>query len=105
MGDSKKLVCDQESMWGYYIMLADIWKNLDDIHQKAAGLAADFDNCYMGDARDEVMTFLENLPLHIYRLEIFYNKLMDYIAITAQTALYNDVTMARKMEGYGNGTN
>ena len=42
--------------------------------------------------------FLANLPLHIYRLEIFYSKLMDFIAVTAESLLRNDETMTKNME-------
>lgn len=45
------------------------------------------------------MTFLENLPLHIYRLELLYSKLAGFIATTAQSLHDNDMKMAEKMEG------
>lgn len=96
---SGKTVCDQEAMVGFYLMLADIVQNLQTAYEKAESLAGTFNDCYLGDARDEVMTFLENLPLHIYRLELLYSKLAEFIATTAQSLHDNDMKMTEKMEG------
>lgn len=99
MEGSNKTVCNQNAILGYYMMMADIIANLQTAYDKASELLAVFDVCYLGEARDEVMTFLENLPLHIDRLELLYGKLLEFTVATAQTFLTNDALMKQNMEG------
>ena len=59
----------------------------------------DFEECYDGDAKAEVLMFLESLPLHIYRLTLLYSKLGDFVTITAQSLFNSDIGMVNNMEG------
>lgn len=94
-----KTVCDQGAMLGYWLMLTDIIMNLQEGYEKAAGLKDIFDGCYQGEAKEEVMIFLESLPLHIYRLSLMYSKLAEFTSTTAESLFNNDTAMAENMEG------
>ena len=48
---------------------------------------------------DEVTLFLTNLPTHLERLQILYQKLEEYITMTEASFSSNDTVMAGKMEG------
>lgn len=94
-----KTVCDQGAMLGYYLMLVDIIINLQEGYEKAATLQNVFDSSYQGEAKEEIMIFLESLPLHMYRLSLMYCKLAEFTTTTAESFLNNDAAMADKMEG------
>lgn len=99
MGDNMKLACDQQAMFGFYLMLMDIVANLNTAYEKAVSAQATFALGYIGEATAEVDLFLQSLPLHIYRLEILYSKLMEFIYVTADSILKNDIKMKENMEG------
>ena len=99
MGDNeKKLVCDQQSMVGFYLMLTDVVENLQQAYELAEANIQVFDGSYHGDAEVEIDMFLKSLPLHLYRLMIFYTKLMNYIATTAMSMYETDMQMTENME-------
>ena len=98
MAHKKETKCNQNAMVGFYLMLADMVQNLNTAYEAAQSAFVIFDEGYEGDAKEEVNIFLANLPLHIYRLEIFYSKLMEFIAVTAESLLRNDEAMTRNME-------
>lgn len=98
MEDENDTICDQDAMLGYWFMLADITANLNEAYEKATLLLGEFDEAYEGDAKEEVDIFLTNLPRHIYRLELFYTKMMEFIYVTAESLLQNDAAMTENME-------
>ena len=98
MEDENRTICDQDAMMGYWFMLADIIANLNEAYEKADLLLGEFDEAYDGDAKEEVDIFLTSLPRHIYRLELFYTKMMEFIQVTAESLLQNDITMTENME-------
>lgn len=71
---------------------------LRDAKEKAERLISEFDNAYEGEAKTEVGMFLVSLPTHIYRLELFYKKMMDFISITSEAFQGNDTRMTENME-------
>lgn len=99
MEENTNLACDQEAMFGFYLMLMDIVTNLNTAYEKAISTQASFAKGYMGEAYPEIDLFLQSLPLHIYRLEVFYSKLMEFIYVTADSILKNDIKMKENMEG------
>lgn len=98
MGDDNSTKCDQEAMLGYWFMLADIITNLNEAYEKADSLLTKFDEAYEGDAKEEVDIFLTSMPRHIYRLELFYTKMMEFIQMTAESLFQNDTAMSANME-------
>mgnify|MGYP003297702677 CR=1 FL=1 len=91
--------CNQNAMLGYYLIILGIVGSLQGAYERATTLAADFEECYDGDAKAEVLMFLESLPLHIYRLTLLYSKLGDFVTITAQSLFNSDIGMVNNMEG------
>lgn len=104
-----KTVCNPEQMTAAAGMLRDIAESLKDAYEKAEPLAADFTEAYEGIAVTEVTTFLENLPAHIYRLNLFYNKMAEFVDWTTRSFMSNDEAMRKwivessKTAGEGNG--
>lgn len=95
----KRTVCDLSMMGGAYIELTNIQTALFGAYEQAATLAGDFSESYEGEARDEVVLFLEKLPLHIYKLSLFYGKMAQFVITTSISFASNDQTMAEKLEG------
>lgn len=98
MGDKSITQCDQEAMLGYWFMLAGIITDLNEAYEKADSLLEKFDEAYEGEAKEEADIFLTNMPRHIYRLEMFYAKMMEFIQTTAESLLQNDIAMTENME-------
>lgn len=44
------------------------------------------------------MIFLTNLTTHLQRLELFYSKITEFMAATAQALLNDDLKMSANME-------
>lgn len=95
----KKTVCDPVALGDAYLELTNIQTALYGAYEQASTLAADFSEGYEGEAKDEVMLFLESLPMHIYRLSLFYGKMAQFLIMTYQSFMTNDRTMAGKLEG------
>ena len=95
----KKTVCDLVALWDAYNELTNIQTTLYEAYEQVSTLATDFSESYEGEAKDEVVLFLENLPIHIYRLSLFYGKMAQFIYMTRQSFMTNDQTMANKLEG------
>ncbi len=96
--ENKKLVCDQEAMAAYCLVLMGIIGELEAAAQMTAELQNLFETCYEGDAKEEVMIFLTNLTTHLQRLELFYSKITEFMAATAQALLNDDLKMSANME-------
>lgn len=95
----KKTVCDLNVMWEAYMELTNIQTVLFGAYEQAETLAADFSESYEGEAKEEVELFLEKLPMHIYKLTLFYGKMAQFVTMTSMSFMSNDQTMADKMEG------
>lgn len=57
-----------------------------------------FEESYEGEAKETMEVFLENLPKHIRKLRILYQKLDEFIYMTSASFLSNDTAMKKKME-------
>lgn len=95
---AKTTVCNHEVMALCFTELSIIVANLHSAYEKAEQLISEFDEAYEGDAKSEVNMFLTSLPRHIYRLELFYSKMMNFIMMTSLSFMENDTQMADKME-------
>ena len=95
----KKTVFDLIAMAGAYQELSNIQTALYGAYEQASTLATDFSESYEGKAKDEVVLFLESLPIHIYRLSLFYGKMAQFIYMTRLSFMTNDQIMADKLEG------
>ena len=92
-------VCNQDAMGGVALMLLAISAQLQEAYDKANEIYINFQEIYEGEAYSEINMFLENLPKHIYRLEILYTKMMQFIMMTAQSLAESDAQMVANMEG------
>lgn len=97
--DNGETGCNYEAMAGLYMILKVMVGMLVETVEKAEGLQTSFDEAYEGDAKEEVNMFLTSLPRHIERLALFYDKMADYIDMTAATFMTNDIRRAQNMEG------
>ena len=79
--------------------LSNIQTALFGAYEQAAALATEFSESYEGEAKEEVVSFLENLPIHIYKLALFYGKMAQYVFVAKLSFETNDQTMADKLEG------
>ncbi|MCM1155916.1 MAG: hypothetical protein NC314_04350 [Roseburia sp.] len=95
----KSTVCNLETMFSSYMELTSIQTALYEAYEQAATLATDFSESYEGEAKDEVVLFLENLPLHIYKLSLFYGKMAQFVSMTGMSFMTNDQIMAGRLEG------
>lgn len=95
----KMTVCDFSMMWAAFMELTNIQAALFGAYEQAAPLAGKFSESYEGEARDEVALFLEKLPVHIYKLSLFYGKMAQFVVKTRMSFASNDQTMADKLEG------
>lgn len=95
----EKTVCNLNVMLGTYQELSNIQTVLFGAYEQAETLAADFSESYEGEATEEVVRFLESLPMHIYRLALLYGKMAQFVFMTANSFMLNDQTMADKLEG------
>lgn len=92
-----KTVCNLCAMLGAFMELSNIQAALFEAYKQAAALEADFEKSYEGEAKIEVMTFLEYLPLHIFKLALFYGKMAQYVTVTSMSFESNDQAMADKL--------
>lgn len=97
--EEKKTVCDLNVMLDIYMELTNIQTTLFAAYEQASTLAGDFSENYEGEAKDEVALFLEKLPLHIYKLSLFYGKMAQFVITTIMSFASNDQAMAEKLEG------
>lgn len=95
----QKTTCNCGVMEEAFMELSNIQTALYGAYEQAAALAADFSESYEGEAKEEVVTFLNNLPMHIYKLALFYGKMAQYVFVTKMSFELNDQTMADKLEG------
>lgn len=94
-----KTVCNSGVMLAIFTELSKIQTTLLEIREKAAALSAEFSESYEGEAKEEVVAFLENLPIHIYKLALFYGKMAQYVFVTKMSFDVNDQDMADKLGG------
>lgn len=94
-----KTVCNLSAMFGAYMELTNIQTALFGAYEQAAALTAEFSESYEGEAKEEVVIFLENLPMHIYKLALFYGKMAQYVVMTCMSFEANDQAMADKLGG------
>lgn len=99
MENNSTLKCDQEAMFGFYLMLMDITVSLTDAYEKAGNARDTLEGAYEGEAKSELSMFLRSLPMHIYRLQLLYTKLMEFIYVTADSMMKNDMKMQEKLGG------
>lgn len=95
----EKTVCNLNVMLATYLELSSIQAVLFGAYEQTETLAADFSESYEGEATEEVVCFLENLPIHIFRLALFYGKMAQFISMTADSFMSSDQAMADKLEG------
>lgn len=95
----RKTVCNLNVMLGAYQELTNIQTDLFEAYERAVTLAADFSESYEGEAKEEVVLFLDNLPIHIFKLSLFYGKMAQFVYMTKMSFMSNDQTMADKLEG------
>lgn len=88
-------VCNPNQMTAAEGMLYEIAEDLKTAYEKAETLSADFTEAYEGEAVTEVTAFLDNLPAHIYRLNLFYNKMAQFVALTREAFMKNDQAMSQ----------
>lgn len=94
-----KTVCNLNIMFGAFMELSNIQTALFGAYEQAAALSAEFSESYEGEAKEEVVAFLENLPIHIYKLALFYGKMAQYVTMTCMSFEANDQDMADKLGG------
>ncbi len=94
----KKTKCNYQILEICCKKIGEIVANLQNAYEMAGNLLSSFDEAYEGDARGEVDMFLTSLPMHIYRLELFYSKLMMFVWMTALSFESNDAEMTQNME-------
>lgn len=90
-------VCNYQTMATSYSSLCEIAESLLDAYNKAVNLAVDFTESYEGEAATQVVLFLESLPQHLYKLQLFYGKMAQYVAVASASFSMNDETIAEKM--------
>lgn len=95
----EKTVCNLNVMLEAFLELTNIQTVLYGAYEQMENLATDFSESYEGEATEEVVCFLENLPIHIFRLALFYGKMAQFVCKTANSFMSNDQTMADKLEG------
>lgn len=95
--NNRKSTCDPQAMTEFDATLREIDELLEEAKRKASRLFSEFDSAYEGEAKEEVLLFLNNLPKHIYRLQILYKKQDDFVCMTMQSFLQNDKEMVDKM--------
>lgn len=100
MSDNKnaKSGCKKEKMQGFNMTLKEIDELLEGAGTQAEELLPKFEESYEGEAKETMEVFLENLPKHIGKLRILYQKLDEFIYVTAASFLSNDTAMKKKME-------
>lgn len=96
-GKGQKTVCNHEAMMEAFTELSNIQTALFGAYEQAAALSADFSESYEGEAKEEVMIFLNNLPIHLYKLTLFYGKMAQYVYVTKMSFKTSDQTMADKL--------
>lgn len=94
-----KTQCNYEVLRSCCDRLGKIVANLNSAYEMAEKLLAAFDEAYEGDAKPEVDMFLASLPIHIYRLELFYSKMLFFVWATIMSFEENDTQMTKNMEG------
>ena len=97
--EEKMTVCDFSMMWAAFMELTNIQATLFGAYEQVAPLAGEFSENYEGEAKDEVALFLEKLPVHIYKLSLFYGKMAQFVIATIMSFASNDQAMAEKLEG------
>lgn len=96
---SNRTVCNTDMMWSACQQLMNIQEELLKSVEQAAALEEEFAESYEGEAKPEVLLFLQSLPVHIQKLAAFYYKMVQYVTITRMSFLLNDQTMADRLEG------
>lgn len=99
MGNGSKISSDPVVMKGFTDTLQSIDELLESACTDASTLSSKFEEAYEGEAFEEVSLFFTNLPTHLERLQILYQKLEEYITMTSASFSNNDTVMAEKMEG------
>ena len=94
-----KTVCNHTVMEGSCQTLVNMAMNLFLAYEMLQGLEAQFVESYEGEAMPEVAQFLQNLPLHINKLSLFYNKMAQYVQTANDSFKSNDQNMTKGMEG------
>ena len=90
-------VCDYMAMLLGFQGLAGVIKDLEAAHEMTKKLMADLEEAYEGEAKEEIGIFLESLSVHIFKLELFYSKMMEFIKKTSQSFMENDAAMTENM--------
>lgn len=96
--DGDKLVCDQTAMMSMYLMLVAVVVELQEAELNLEALRDKLDEVYQGEAKQEMEIFFASFPIHINRLSLFYSKLAEYVYVTAQSFMENDIAMSENME-------
>lgn len=94
-------VCNHTVMEEAAQTLGSMEESLLSAYEMVQPLLADFLESYEGDAQGEVGLFLENLPLHIYKLNMLYNKMAGFVQATDKSFQQNDKDMTDNMERQG----
>lgn len=97
MSKKGRTVCGSETMSGYNESLKEIEGLLMEIEEKASELPQLFVGAYEGRAQEEVLLFLVNFPKHMGRLRVLYEKLDEFIQVTAESFFQSDNKMAKKV--------
>ena len=71
---------------------------LQTIETEIGELMTLIEETYEGDAKAEMDDFLEGFEKHIYRLEMLYVKIIQFLAITRDSFQTNDREMAKEGE-------
>lgn len=102
MGDmeNKEIItrCNYAELGAAYMTLTEIAEILITAYEKAAGMASEFSECYEGEAVEEVLTFLNSLPQHLYKMSLFYGKMAQFVIMSLSSFAANDSTMSDTME-------
>lgn len=91
-------VCSHTVMQEAVHTLGSMEDSLFSAYEMTQTLLAEFTASYEGDAKEEVSAFLENLPLHIYKLRLLYNKMSGFVQATDSSFQSNDKSMTDSME-------
>lgn len=90
-------VCNHEVIKAMHEELVAIVEELFLAYLISVTLADDFSEGYEGEAKEDVMTFLQNLPSHLYRLSLFYGKMAQFLDTMNLSLEANDQAMAGRM--------
>lgn len=101
MGDldnkESKTVCNSTEMSNAVAELQLAMAALVDAFERASTLSVRFAADYEGEATGEVIVFLNNLPIHISRLIMLYDKMAQFILVTIQAFQVSDTLMVQNM--------